>query len=40
LPLRVVPAGAPVDQAVIDMTQGLTAGSAGEIIVTGLADDL
>jgi hypothetical protein len=38
--LRVVPAGAPVDQAVIDMTQGLTAGSAAEIIVTGLADDL
>ena len=38
--LRVVPAGAPVDQAVIDMTQGLTAGSAAEIIVSGLADDL
>src|SRR5215213_10235560 len=38
--LRIVPAGAPVDQAVIDMTQGLTAGSAAEIIVSGLADDL
>jgi hypothetical protein len=38
--LRVVPAGAPVDQAVIDMTQGLTAGSAAEIILSGLADDL
>jgi hypothetical protein len=38
--LRVVPAGAPVDQAVIDMTQGLTAGSAAQIVVSGLADDL
>jgi hypothetical protein len=38
--LRIVPAGAPVDQAVIDMTQGLTAGSAAQIVVSGLADDL
>ncbi len=38
--LRVVPAGAPVDQAVIDMTQGLTAGSAAQIVVSGLADDV
>jgi len=38
--LRVVPAGAPVDQAVIDMTQGLTAGSAAQIVVSGLGDDL
>ena len=38
--LRVVPAGAPVDQAVLDMTQGLTSGSAAEIIVNGLANDL
>ncbi len=38
--LRVVPAGSPVDQAVIDMTQGLTSGSAAQIIVSGLADDV
>jgi hypothetical protein len=38
--LRVVPAGAPVDQAIIDMTQGLTAGSAAQIVVSGLADDV
>jgi hypothetical protein len=38
--LRVVPAGSPVDQAVIDLTQGLTSGSAAQIVVSGLADDL
>lgn len=38
--LRIVPAGAPVDQAVIDMTQGLTAGSAAQIVVSGLGQDL
>jgi hypothetical protein len=38
--LRVVPAGSPVDQAIIDMTQGLTSGSAAQIVVSGLADDL
>jgi hypothetical protein len=37
---RIVPAGAPVDQAIIDMTQGLTAGSAAQIVVSGLADDV
>ena len=38
--LRVVPAGQTVDQAVIDITQGLTPGAAGEVLITGLADDL
>lgn len=38
--LRVVPAGQPVDQAVIDMTEGLTPGAAGQVLITGLADDL
>ena len=37
---RIVSAGAPVDQAIIDMTQGLTAGSAAQIVVSGLADDV
>jgi hypothetical protein len=38
--LRIVPAGAPVDQAVIDMTQGLTSGSAAQIVVSGLGQDV
>lgn len=38
--LRIVPAGQPVDQAVIDTTQGLTAGGAGQVLISGLADDL
>jgi Domain of unknown function (DUF4397) len=38
--LRIVPAGAPVDQAVIDTSQNLTVGEAGQITLTGLANDL
>ena len=38
--LRIVPAGGPVDQPIIDMTQGLTAGSAAQIVVSGLSEDL
>ncbi len=38
--LRVVPAGAAVDQAIIDMTQDWTAGSAAQVTVSGLGDDL
>jgi hypothetical protein len=38
--LRVVPAGAAVDQAIVDMTQGVTAGSATQLMVSGVADDL
>jgi len=38
--LRIVPAGGTVDQAIIDMTQGLTAGSAAQIVVSGLGDDI
>jgi len=35
----VVPAGGSLDQAVIDTTQGLTTGNAGQITVTGLSGD-
>ena len=38
--LRVVPAGQPVDQAVIDTTQGLTIGAAGQVLISGTADAL
>jgi hypothetical protein len=38
--LRVASAGDPVDQAIIDMTQDWSAGSAAQITVSGLADDL
>jgi hypothetical protein len=38
--LRIVPAGQPIDQAIIDTTQGLTPGGAGQVLITGLADDL
>jgi hypothetical protein len=37
--LRVVAAGQPVDQAIIDMTQGLTTGGAGQVLISGTADD-
>jgi hypothetical protein len=38
--LRVVAAGAPLDQAVIDTTQDFTSGRAFQIMVTGLKNDL
>ena len=38
--LRIVAAGQPVDQALIDMTQGLTTGAAGQVVISGLTDDL
>jgi hypothetical protein len=38
--LRLVPAGAALDQAVIDTTQDFTAGGAFQVVVSGLADDL
>jgi hypothetical protein len=38
--LRIVAAGQPVDQAVIDVTEGLTPGAAGQVLISGLADDL
>lgn len=38
--LRIVPAGQPVDQAVVDTTQGLTPGAAGQVLISGLANDL
>lgn len=45
-PVRVVPAGEPVDpaivdeQAIVDMTQDLTAGSAAQLVLSGLGEDL
>jgi hypothetical protein len=38
--LRVVRAGEAVDQAIIDMTQDWTAGSAAQVTVSGQADDI
>jgi hypothetical protein len=38
--LRVVPAGASLDKAAIDMTSDLTVGDAGQITITGLSGDL
>jgi hypothetical protein len=38
--LRVVPAGAPLDKAVLDTMQELTIGDAGQITVTGVSGDL
>lgn len=38
--LRVVAAGQSVDQAIIDVTQSLTSGGAGQVLISGMADDL
>jgi hypothetical protein len=38
--LRIVAAGQPVDQALVDMTQGLTTGAAGQVLISGATDDL
>jgi hypothetical protein len=38
--LRVVPADAPLDKAVIDLTPELTVGDTGQITITGLSGDL
>lgn len=38
--LRIVAAGQPVDQAIVDVTQGLTSGGAGQVLISGLADDV
>lgn len=38
--LRIAAAGQPVDQAVIDVTQGLTPGGAGQVLISGLAEDV
>jgi hypothetical protein len=38
--LRVAPAGAPYGKTVIDLTQELTVGDAGQITITGLSGDL
>jgi hypothetical protein len=38
--IRVVPAGGPLDQPAIDVTQELTAGQAYQITATGASDDL
>ncbi len=38
--LRIVAAGQPIDQAIIDMTQGLTSGGAGQVLISGMTDDV
>jgi Domain of unknown function (DUF4397) len=38
--LRIVPAGESVDQAIVDVAQDLAAGSAAQIVVSGLGEDL